>query len=262
VQPVLDRYCISCHGLGKVEKNVNLLSLPYGKYDVDHGKTYSVAHQSLIDSGLVKVAWSWAESTSSKPNDYFAGGGNLARMLLAGHPDKDGNRRVELDRESFQRMVDWMDLNAQFYGDYSHNRLEWQQPIPEAEQALRSAIAARFGEELAAQPYAALVNMAMPSESRVLMAPLPVAKGGWGQVAKGAFSGKDDPAWQAMLKLVENSYTKPKYRDVAGTCGHDEKCACGSCWVRKANAERQQAAGAAESDASAETAAVTRQPRR
>jgi len=121
------------------------------------------------------------------------------------------------------------------------NSGQWgQQPIPEGEQALREAVKARFKEELAAQPYAALVNMAMPSESRVLLAPLPVDKGGWGQIAKGAYAGKDDPAWLQMLKLVENSYTRPEHHDVAGTCGRDEQCVCNSCSVRKHVAARQQ----------------------
>ena len=64
---------------------------------------------------------------------------------------------VDLDGESRQRIVDWLDLNAQYYGDYSFNRAEGQPPCPEGEAALRAAIARRFGPELARQPYAALV---------------------------------------------------------------------------------------------------------
>ncbi len=244
VQPVLDRYCISCHGLNKVEKDINLLGLPYVK-DLKGGmlerRAFSIAYRSLINSGRLKLAMAWGETPASRPGDYFARAGTLGKMLLAGHPDKGAKKRVELDRESLQRIVDWMDVNSQFYGDYSWNRIEWQPPSPEGEKRLREAIALRFGAELAAQPYAALVNMAMPSESRILLAPLPAAKGGWGQIAKGAFSGKNDPAWQEMLKLVGGSITPLKHHDIAGTCGRDEDCRCGGCWVRKHLAARRHA---------------------
>ena len=244
VQPVLDRYCICCHGLNKVAKDINLMGLPYVK-DVGGGmfdkKAYSIAYRSLIKSGRLRMAMAWGETPASRPGDYFARAGTLGKMLLAGHPDKDGKRRVELDRESLQRIVDWMDVNCQFYGDYSCNRIEWQPRSPEGEKLLREAIVRRFGAELAAQPYAALVNVAMPSESRVLLAPLPVTAGGWGQIAKGAFSGGKDAAWQEMLKLVEGSVTPLKHHDIAGTCGRDEDCRCGGCWVRKHLAARRQA---------------------
>ena len=166
----------------------------------------------------------------------------LYRGELDGHPDEEGKKRVEMDRESLQRIVDWMDVNSQFYGDYSLNRIEWQPPSPEGEKRLREAIARRFGAKLAAQPYAALVNHAHPSESRVLMAPLPVAEGGWGQIVEGVFSGKDDPAWQEMLELVRGSITPLETHDIAGTCGRDEGCRCGGCWVRQHLATRQATA--------------------
>jgi len=47
-------------------------------------------------------------------------------MLLANHPDKDGKPRVKLDADSFRRIVQWLDVNAIFYGDYSWNKAEWR----------------------------------------------------------------------------------------------------------------------------------------
>ncbi|HUT33151.1 MAG TPA: hypothetical protein VNE39_06720 [Planctomycetota bacterium] len=237
VQPVLDRYCIACHGPGKAEGNVDLTG-GFATAQDDKGRrrdpSFSVSYNALLGgSGLVKIAQRNGETAYSKPKDYFAHAGRLAKLLLDGHPDKAGARRVELDRESFQRIVDWLDLNAQFYGDYSFNRIETQPPLPEGEKALREAIARRFGQELAQQPYAALVNVANPAESRILLAPLPVAAGGWGQVKDKAFRGKDDPAYQEMARLIEASVTPPKHHDIAGTCGRTDGCRCGNCWVRK-----------------------------
>jgi len=48
--------------------------------------------------------------------------------------------------------------------------------------------------------------------------------GGWGQITKGAFSGKNDPAWQEMLELVKGSVTALEFHDIAGTCGRRGGC--------------------------------------
>jgi len=249
VQPVLDRYCIGCHGPDKAEGGVDLVGAftkrgPDGKAIERKRGDLSIAYESLLAApGMVKIAQRFQETTYSKPKDYFAAAGKLAKMLLAGHPAKDGAKRVDLDRESFQRIADWLDLNAQFYGDYSYNRFEMLAPPADAEKALREAVAQRFGPDLAKQPLAALVNVANPAESRVLLAPMPVAAGGWGQWAAGAWRGADDPAYLDMRKLVDAAVPHPKYQDVAGTCGRPDGCACGNCWVRKdADARRQRLA--------------------
>jgi hypothetical protein len=242
VQPVLDRYCISCHGLEKTEKNLELTGVRMDK----GGEKWMLnsaakSYWHLLDvPNMVKVAPRNGETYPSHTNDYFASAGKLAKMLLDGHPDKDGKKLVHVDRESFQRIVDWLDLNAQYYGDYSFNRIEDRTSQPEGEKVLREAVRKRFGDQMAGQPYATLVNVANPDESRILMAALPVAAGGWGQITQGAFQGKNDSAYQEMKKLVDGSITPLQYHDIAGTCGRDNACACGCCWVRADNAGRKQ----------------------
>ncbi len=239
VQPVLDRYCISCHGLEKTEAGIDLTGAfrpgsPLGK---DRLAGFSVAYESLIANGKVTVARRNAESATSKPNDYFANAGKLACFLLDGHPDKQQVKRIAMDRDSLQRIFDWLDVNAQFYGDYSFNRIENQPALAAGEKALRQSIERRFGVDLARQPYAALVNVANPAESRILMSPLPASAGGWGQIAAGAYASTTDPAFVDMRKLVDASITPLKYHDIAGTCGRDDRCVCGVCWVRKNRAQ-------------------------
>jgi len=232
VQPVLDRYCIGCHGPGTAPAKCDLLGHRPPSVAPARSTAFSAAYESLTVGGLVRIAPRNGESFPSRPKDYFAHAGRLAKMLLEGHPDKQGKKRVELDRDSFQRIVDWMDVNCQFYGDYSFNRIEDQPPLPAGEKALREAIARRFGDEIAQQPFAALVNVANTGESRILMAPLPQKAGGWGQIERGAYSGASDPAYVEMRKLVEASITPTPHKDIAGTCGRDAGCRCGSCWVR------------------------------
>jgi hypothetical protein len=190
--------------------------------------------------GLVKVAHADMESDYSVPKDYFAHAGRLAKMLLAGHPDEGGQARVSLDRESFARIADWLDVNAVCYGDYSWNKREWREPSPEGERALRTHIRDRFGPALADQPFAALVNVALPEESRILKAPLAVAAGGWGLIPDQGWRHAGDPDYVRMRQLVEAALAPPPH-DLAGTCGRADRCVCDSCWVRLKNSHDREA---------------------
>ncbi|MFV2069589.1 MAG: hypothetical protein ACC645_21705, partial [Pirellulales bacterium] len=239
VQPILDRYCIDCHGLKETAGKIDLL----GTIDVTdqnvaeayHQLLPSTAYASLTrDGSLVKVAQYGGETWYSQPKDYFAHGGTLASMLLEGHA------HVELDPESRQRIIDWLDLNAPLYGTYSWNKEAWRRPDRKGEKLLRAAIRRRFGDALATQPFAALVNVALPSESRILKAPLTLEAGGWGQIEHGGWTSTHAPGYQEMCRLVRAAIEPLPYHDIAGTCGRDETCLCLSCWVRKVKEARQK----------------------
>jgi hypothetical protein len=207
----------------------------------------STAYASLTgDDRLVKIAQYGRETWYSQPKDYFAHGGKLAQLLVEGHESVE----VDLDPESRQRIVDWLDLNAQFYGTYSWNKDEWRRPDPEGEKALRAHIRRRFGDALAGQPFAALVNAALTAESRILKAPLALEAGGWGQIEHGGFKSSDEPDYREMRRLVEAAIQPMPYHDIAGTCGQDEDCVCLSCWVRKVKEARQSRIAARQSHAS------------
>jgi hypothetical protein len=238
---VLDRYCIDCHGLKETAGKINLL----GTIDATeenvaatfHRLLPSTAYASLTGAGrLVKIAQYGGETWYSRPKDYFAHGGTLAPLLLKAHEGVDLSR----DPPARQRIIDWLDLNAPLYGTYSWNKDEWRRPNPEGEQALRAHIRQRFGEELAGQPFAALVNVALPEESRILKAPLALAAGGWGQLERGGWKSADDPAYRKMCELVQAAIQPSPYQDIAGTCGRDANCRCLSCWVRQVQEERQR----------------------
>ena len=234
VQPVLDRYCIECHGLDGTEGNLSLL----GSYQ---NQRFTTSYESLVKrGGLVAAAHRNSETAYSKPKDYFAHAGRLAQILLEGHQDKDGNSLVQLDQQGLQQIIDWLDLNGQFFGNYSFNRPEEQGPSRDGEKALREYVAGRFGEEVARLPYAALVNPAMPAESRILRAPLAEKAGGWGQITRGGFSSTGDPDYRKLLQLVEASIEKPQYQDIAGTCGHENGCRCGCCFARLGQEAREE----------------------
>jgi hypothetical protein len=246
VQPVLDRYCIKCHGLEKTEGKINLLGrmkkvvFPYPAWPGPNRMIVSDAYESLVNrKGMVSIAQCNFEADFSTPKDYFSHAGKLAGMLLKGHPDKKGKAKAKLDRESFQRVVNWLDQNAICYGDYSWNKVEWRKASEAGEKALRKHIGEVLGKKLSAQAFEALVNVGQPSESRILKAPLAKDAGGWGQFSakEGGWRSTDDPGYRKMRKLVEASIAPLEARDIAGTCGR-KKCACRTCWVRHAVRKR------------------------
>ncbi|NMA45665.1 MAG: hypothetical protein GX945_03800, partial [Lentisphaerae bacterium] len=106
---------------------------------------------------------------------------------------------------------------------YSFSRREDISADPAGEKALRDAVRQHFGDVWAELPYACLVNVADPAQSRVLTASLP---GGDAAI----FTGPDDPGWLRLQELVEQSMAPYQPPPADGSCGQ-RKCICGSCWV-------------------------------
>ncbi len=223
VQPVLDRYCIDCHGLGDATEKLNLIGTKEG----DYTKSYNaLANKRGEPKGFVKIAYRNHETAYSTPNEYFANASKLAKILLNDHQD-----RVKLDDKSLQLIAQWLDLNAQFYGNYSWNRKEDSAISPEGETALRQHIRNTFGDTLADQPIDALINITMPNQSRILKAPLSTKANGWGQIKQNPWPTTNDPAYKKMQQLVNAAIVNIKTQDKAGTC-NQEPCVCGCCWVK------------------------------
>ena len=224
VQPVLDRYCIDCHGFGKATAKLDLRGVIRRRSPA--WTDFSESYKALTGRpGLVRLLQRNQETGTSEEKDYFAHAGRLGRMLLAGHCPA-----LKADEASFRVLMTWLDVNVQYFGDYSFSHLEGRGVEPDGERALREAIAARFGKEVAGQPFDTLVNVAAPERSRILLMALPERDGGWGKVKDGAFSGRDDPAWRRLEALVRGSLKTPPPPRPDGTCGLPQ-CQCGSCWV-------------------------------
>ena len=230
VQPVLDRYCIGCHGLGArtagpapsaalagaAQTSASAVAALKGKGAPGapgqagkaagfsllgtHSGSFSESYDSLMKHGGIRLAQRNGEAVPSRPKDYGALASKLGPMLLAGHKG-----RAKLDPDSLARIAGWLDLNVQYYGDYIlRNRPERRRPDRDGEKALRAHIQSACGQchqTMSAQPFAALVNIACPDESRVLKAPLPVADGGWGH-CKAAFADPADPKYQTLREKV------------------------------------------------------------
>ncbi|MCL2104816.1 MAG: discoidin domain-containing protein [Kiritimatiellaeota bacterium] len=228
VQPVLDKHCIACHGLaGDPPKGINLIPSP--GHDWPSSYIALLAYTKTIGD---KGKSSGLQNNISRPYDYYALGGTFVTAFMEKHKDK----KIPITKRDFQRIVNWLDMNAQCYGTFNYNRKEYYDIGADAEKALREMIKERFGPALAAQPICALVNGARPEESRILMAPLAAAAGGWEQVKNG-WTDKNNPEYKKFAAAVNDLFTYPEPA-VRGTCGFDNGCRCGSCWVRLKDEEK------------------------
>ena len=198
VQPVFDRHCISCHGLGEGPKPAFSLIGTNGIFN-------------LIRRKQISFVASYRETRESKPYDYFAAASPLWKKLLRGHGG------AKLSKDELQTVSLWMDLNVTEFtvgGGYSWNRPESREVDPEGEVRLRAAVKEALGEKVAAQPFDALVNRGLEERSRVLWLVKP-----------------EDRA--RFLLLVQAALKPHPNQDVLGTCGRDENCQCNSCWIRR-----------------------------
>ena len=194
VQPIFDRKCISCHGLGKAPSFLGL-----------------EGRRRLIKDRQVAFIHAYSETDISKPGDYFALRSKLTWRLRQGHGPK-------LTPEEWRTLILWMDLAVPEHtlGDYGWNLPETREVDPAGEQALRAAVAAKVpnGAEIAKQPFDALVNRADEAKSRVL----------WLCRAEDR---------EELLALCRKALKPLPACDVRGTCGRDDHCRCRSCWVRR-----------------------------
>lgn len=221
VQPVLDRYCIKCHGLEKTNKGVNLIGeanvFPRSMNELIKRGSHRVGDKSYMGGDIGDAN---AHRNISRPMRYFAYSSKIPKMLLKNHG------KVNMDRDSYMRIIEWLDLNVQATGDLFPNKIEERKLDKRKMQTLRQYVRQQLGDKLADQPDHALVNPTLPQESRVLMLSLSQADGGWAE--KGIFKSKDDPRFRKLSKLIEDCIIRKKNENQNGwwptlECGGGEQ---------------------------------------
>lgn len=103
LQPVLDRYCISCHGQGKKMDLRN----SFTDEEMLHSKRYSRSYVTL--QKFVRRNGPESNPQLMVPTEWHASSSSLIQMLKKGH------HGVSLDQEAWDRLIMWIDLNAPFH---------------------------------------------------------------------------------------------------------------------------------------------------
>lgn len=155
VQPVLDKYCVSCHNGSPTEDRRTLSDLrggqsvtwayQYGNPDLIRCENTPLEELAAKYSGLfspsyvelrkqVRVGGLESDLHLLPPMEFHAGTSRLIRMLEKGH------HGVELNDEAWDRLITWIDLNAPAHGTWSEfTRIEGDQ------NARRCALRALYG---------------------------------------------------------------------------------------------------------------------
>lgn len=113
VQPVLNRYCVQCHDFDK----------PAGKKLVlagDRDPFFNAAYTELWRKRYIKVIGGGPASIQ-QPYSWGSHPSRVVAIIREGHPAGSGGPgldKLKLDKESFDRIAAWIDVNAPYYPTY------------------------------------------------------------------------------------------------------------------------------------------------
>lgn len=216
VQPVLDRHCVSCHSGIAPPKGVDLSG--------DMTDFFSVSYENLARQGPPgqNPYTKWIPTYNGQeaniliitPKSWGSPASRLAEIVLTGHPDEHGKRRVELDEAGRRRILTWIDLNVPYYGTSLSNyydRTGCRQMIPpQFEQVFQDVARRRCAschgaddKGMATIPRKIWLRVTNPRLNNFLLAPLAADAGGTEGCGKAVFESIQDPDYQAILKTFE-----------------------------------------------------------
>lgn len=145
VQPVLNRYCVSCHNqeskldlrseehfpdyAGRLPGRLNYQRMhEFHKEKFDNKVLYTPAYEALVP--YIRRVNVGDDVSVLEPGEYHADTSLLIQILQAGHEG------VEMDKESWSRLITWIDLNGPCHGTWldvynmpipdEHNRRRWE----------------------------------------------------------------------------------------------------------------------------------------
>jgi len=217
VQPVLDAHCVKCHTGGA----------PAGGLDLSGDKTdfFNVSYDRLARdrqgrAGSPYVSWiptyngHEANILNITPKAWGSPASKLAELVLSGHPDADGKRRVKVPTEGQRRILAWIDLNVPYYGTSKsnhYNRPGCRQLLPPdlnkvlAEVAARRCASCHKGGQRGKGgiPRTFYTRITNPKANNFLLAPLAKSAGGTERCGQAVFKSTEDPDYRAILKTFE-----------------------------------------------------------
>lgn len=104
VQPVFDKHCVACHDYGKpAGERLNL--------SPDRTLTFNTSYMELWYKKIITCIGA-GPSDIQEPYTWGSHASRLIDVLRKGH------KGVELDADSFDRLVTWIDINGPYYPDY------------------------------------------------------------------------------------------------------------------------------------------------
>jgi formylglycine-generating enzyme required for sulfatase activity len=151
VQPVLNRYCVSCHNQKhkldlRAEKYFPNYEGRYpGRYDFqrmhpEHKEKfnnkvlYTPAYEALLP--YIRRVNAGDDVSMLEPGEYHANTSELVQVL------KEGHKGIQLNKESWSRITAWIDLNGPCHGTWQD---VYNQPLPGTDNERRWELAEMYG---------------------------------------------------------------------------------------------------------------------
>ncbi|RLC70249.1 MAG: hypothetical protein DRI26_07525 [Chloroflexi bacterium] len=182
VQCVFDRYCISCHDFGRKGAGKIVLAS-------DLTLAFNVSYMELRGKGYVNVVGA-GPAEVLPPYSWGSHKSRLVNVLLSGH------HGVQLDKESFDRIVTWIDINAPYYPEYASSypeNLYGRSPLDNKELRRLSQL---VGIDLMRQHSRPYICFDRPNLSPCLK----------------KFSDKNDPKYREGLAIISGGSERLKNR--------------------------------------------------
>jgi len=180
VQPVIDRYCVGCHG-GQATSGGRVICDLRGTAMINDFRIWTGQAQGL--QGKFTVGYANLHAYVRRPGiesdyhllnpmEFHADTTELVTMLAKGHYG------VRLDAEAWDRLITWIDLNCPFHGTWGEEIKDCRQPAKRRRELMQRY--ARMDEDPESPPRLATapVEPIVPGPATKPLAP-PPAVAGW-----------------------------------------------------------------------------------
>ena len=190
VQPILDRHCVKCHGLDAPPAGGVVLTGDRGVAGEPKGCVFTQSYVSLFAAG--QIAYN-VEGLGSRPPRTLGSGASALMGKIDGT-----HHKVKLSPAERETVRTWIDASAHYCGTVAWNANGFEPfsrelfppvrrrdgevaPTPVHDVAQRRCLACHplWARNDRRMSPSAMFNLTRPELSRVLLAPLATAAGGW-----------------------------------------------------------------------------------
>ena len=230
VQPVLDKHCIKCHNERKQPSGVDLSGDKTDFFSVSYdilarkgtqGERDFYKHSSPVgpDGDAVRgtnpyTSWIWTINGAGhnvleiQPRRWGSPASKLAKIIRSGHPDKNGEPRVDLADAERRNIYMWIDLNVPYYGTSSSNykeRLGCRRMYPYELDKVLKEVASRRCRQCHTKniPRKYYTRMLKPENNSFMLAPLAKSAGGTEKCGRAIFESKDDADYRKIMEVFD-----------------------------------------------------------
>ncbi|MBI24275.1 MAG: hypothetical protein CMN05_11930 [Roseibacillus sp.] len=230
VQPVLDRHCVQCHNEreqpGEVDLSGDKTDFFNVSYDVlarkgtqgernwrNHGSPSGRKYDHVRGMSPY-TEWIWTINGAGhniheiQPRRWGSPASKLAEIIRSGHPDQEGNLRIDVPQADRRKIYLWIDLNVPYYGTSSSSykeRLGSRRMYPyELDTVLKEVASNRCFECHKKEiPRDFFTRMLKPENNSFMLAPLAGSAGGTERCGQAIFKSKDDPDYQRLMAVFQ-----------------------------------------------------------